>query len=136
MTAKTQIGGTHYLGMAIQPRVFAMSNHWDADAFSVLKYLSRYMRKDGLKDLEKARHFATMRGEFGPPPNTFPPAIRMADYIEQNEFSSDSLLKYALRGLWDTVYTRDGSRLYTPHVLAKIDELTERELIERENIIL
>lgn len=58
---KTQVGGNHYSKMQIQPMEFAMANRWDAGAFSILKYLTRHRDKNGLQDLQKARHFVDLR---------------------------------------------------------------------------
>jgi hypothetical protein len=56
-----QEGGTHYVTLPIQPIKFAMQNHWDSAAFSVLKYVTRHRSKNGLVDLKKARHFVDLR---------------------------------------------------------------------------
>lgn len=56
-----QHGGNHYKAMGIQPIEFAVANHYDAAAFSTLKYLSRYERKHGREDLVKGRHFVEIR---------------------------------------------------------------------------
>lgn len=120
---KVQAGGSHYLSMGIQPREMAMANGWDADAFSCLKYLSRYEQKVPLLDLQKARHFAELRRDFGPPALMIPPRVRLRDYLEQNGFASNKPLVLALHALWDTVYVYDGVRLYSEHLTTKIDDL-------------
>lgn len=56
-----QIGGTHYKGDGIQPIVFATANFYDPGAFSILKYITRHAKKDGRKDLHKAKHFCFLR---------------------------------------------------------------------------
>lgn len=53
----TQVGGTHYSVLPIQPIEFITKNGLDFLEGNVIKYVSRYKRKDGLKDLEKARHY-------------------------------------------------------------------------------
>lgn len=62
--SERQVGGDHYLRLGIQPFEFAMANRWDSCAFSILKYLSRYRRKEGRIDLEKARHITEIRHNF------------------------------------------------------------------------
>lgn len=57
-----QVGGAHYK-MGMQPIEFGMMNAWDFAACSVLKYVSRYRRKNGVEDLRKARHFVELRAE-------------------------------------------------------------------------
>lgn len=54
----TQVGGRHYVGMAIQPMQFSMANGLDACTHTAIKYL---VRKKGDKakraeDLRKAIH--------------------------------------------------------------------------------
>lgn len=58
----TQVGGTHYCDLGIQP--WDVLPHWlgreGFEAFlagNVVKYLARYPAKGGLQDLEKARHY-------------------------------------------------------------------------------
>ncbi len=120
---KIQHGGSHYLGMAIQPRELAMHNQWDADAFSCLKYLSRFESKSGVEDLKKARHFAEMRRDFDPPALMIPAKVRITDYLVENGFDVKPNIKYALRALWDTVYMYDGVRLYSSHLIQRINIL-------------
>jgi hypothetical protein len=73
----TQVGGSHYKSFTIQPVEFAMRNGYDACIFSAVKYISRHHLKNGIEDLNKARHFLDMRfeimghvGNFGPRPRT------------------------------------------------------------------
>jgi hypothetical protein len=50
----TQIGGSHYKDMAIQPLEYSMANGLNACEHSVVKYVSRHRSKNGRQDLEKA----------------------------------------------------------------------------------
>jgi hypothetical protein len=52
-----QVAGGHYKDLAIQPVEFAMSHRMGFCEGSVIKYVTRYPRKQGLIDLEKASHF-------------------------------------------------------------------------------
>lgn len=57
----TQVGGTHYAEMAVQPwdfykAIFSPSGYCDYHVGSVISYLSRHRKKGGLQDLEKALH--------------------------------------------------------------------------------
>ena len=61
--SKAQVGGGHYLGMAIQPFHFAMANDFNAFQFAVVKYASRYLRKNGVEDLKKIIHFCELEIE-------------------------------------------------------------------------
>lgn len=59
---ETQIGGTHYTDMPIQPWDF-MQSCMSAEQFSgyllgnVIKYAARHQAKGGVEDLRKARHY-------------------------------------------------------------------------------
>ena len=52
-----QCGGNHYRNMAIQPIEFIHANGIPFAEGSVIKYVSRWRAKNGIADLEKARHF-------------------------------------------------------------------------------
>lgn len=52
-----QIGGSHYKDFAIQPVEFIHKNKIGFICGNAIKYLCRYSAKDGIKDLEKARHY-------------------------------------------------------------------------------
>lgn len=56
-TAKdTQIGGSHYKNMAIQPAEYAHRNGLGWLEGNVVKYVTRHDRKGGKEDLLKAIH--------------------------------------------------------------------------------
>ena len=61
--SKTQVGGSHYKDMAIQPFHFAMANQFNAFQFAVVKYASRYLNKNGVQDLLKIIHFCELEIE-------------------------------------------------------------------------
>ena len=52
-----QIGGDHYMKMAIQPVEFIHANGIPFIEGNVIKYVARWKQKNGIKDLEKARHY-------------------------------------------------------------------------------
>jgi hypothetical protein len=54
---QTQVGGSHYKDMKIQPVEFITANNLGFIQGSVIKYISRYKSKNGRQDLEKAKHF-------------------------------------------------------------------------------
>jgi deoxyribose-phosphate aldolase len=60
----TQVDGTHYKTMAIQPMEFSMANGLDACQHTVIKYVTRFRAKGGIRDLEKAKHVIDMMIEF------------------------------------------------------------------------
>jgi len=51
-----QVGGTHYKTFAIQPAEYNERNKIGFLEGNVIKYVSRWRSKDGIKDLEKAKH--------------------------------------------------------------------------------
>lgn len=52
-----QEGGGHYKDMAIQPIEFIHKNGIPFIEGSVIKYVARWRKKNGVEDLKKARHF-------------------------------------------------------------------------------
>ena len=52
-----QVGGNHYVGLAIQPVEYAHKNGLNFCQGSIVKYVTRYKDKNGKQDLEKAKHF-------------------------------------------------------------------------------
>ena len=55
-----QVGGSHYVGMPIQPVEYIHKNGIAFIEGSVIKYVSRWCAKGGIEDLKKARHFLDM----------------------------------------------------------------------------
>ena len=53
----TQIGGSHYKDMVIQPIEFIVKNKIPFLEGNVIKYVVRWSIKNGLEDLKKARHY-------------------------------------------------------------------------------
>ena len=57
-TANTrQEGGSHYKTLAIQPWDYIIQNNLGFLEGNVIKYVTRWKEKEGLQDLQKARHF-------------------------------------------------------------------------------
>ena len=52
-----QEGGDHYKDMPIQPVEFIHANAIGYFEGNVIKYVTRWRKKNGLADLEKARHY-------------------------------------------------------------------------------
>lgn len=52
-----QVGGDHYKNLAIQPIEYIHANNIGFCEGSVIKYVTRWRNKNGISDLEKARHF-------------------------------------------------------------------------------
>jgi UDP-3-O-acyl-N-acetylglucosamine deacetylase len=52
-----QEGGSHYKDLVIQPIEYIHANSIPFAEGSVIKYVTRWRTKGGIKDLEKAKHF-------------------------------------------------------------------------------
>lgn len=52
-----QVGGNHYKGYAIQPWDFFLANAVPYLEACIIKYTLRWRNKNGLEDLEKAKHY-------------------------------------------------------------------------------
>ena len=57
---KEQVGGDHYSKLAIQPVEYITANKLTYLQGNVIKYVTRYKDKNGLQDLEKAKHYIDM----------------------------------------------------------------------------
>ena len=53
----TQVGGSHYKNMTIQPVEFIERNNLGFCVGNIIKYVCRYKDKNGIEDLKKARHY-------------------------------------------------------------------------------
>jgi len=61
---ETQIDGSHYTKLKIQPMEYSMANGLDACQHTIIKYVTRFRDKNGRVDLEKAKHVIDMLIEF------------------------------------------------------------------------
>lgn len=59
-----QVGGNHYKRFKIQPVEFINENNLSYMQGNVIKYVVRYPFKNGIADLEKAKHYIEMLIEF------------------------------------------------------------------------
>lgn len=55
-----QVGGGHYKDYAIQPLEFCVKNNIPFLEGNVIKYICRWRKKNGVQDLEKAKHYIEM----------------------------------------------------------------------------
>lgn len=56
----TQVGGSHYKDLKIQPVEYITANGIPYMEGNVIKYVTRWRDKGGLRDLEKAKHYLEM----------------------------------------------------------------------------
>lgn len=54
---KKQVGGNHYKKYKIQPVEFIIKNNIGFCEGNVIKYVLRFKDKNGIADLEKAKHY-------------------------------------------------------------------------------
>ena len=55
-----QIGGNHYKDFHIQPYEFISKNNLSFFQGNVIKYVCRYMNKNGIEDLDKIIHYCEL----------------------------------------------------------------------------
>lgn len=55
-----QIAGDHYKKLKIQPVAYIQENNIGYMEGNVIKYVTRWRDKNGLADLEKAKHYLEM----------------------------------------------------------------------------
>ena len=53
----TQVGGDHYKLLMIQPIEYIHANNVPYAEGNVIKYVTRWRDKNGIADLEKAKHY-------------------------------------------------------------------------------
>ena len=53
---ETQVGGSHYTDMAIQPKDYILKNRLGWAEGCAIAYISRWREKGGIEDLKKAIH--------------------------------------------------------------------------------
>ena len=57
---KEQVGGDHYSKLAIQPVEYINKNNLSYLQGNVIKYVTRYKDKNGVEDLQKAKHYINL----------------------------------------------------------------------------
>ena len=55
-----QVGGNHYRDFHIQPYEFISKNNLTFFQGNVIKYVCRYLHKNGVEDLEKIIHYCEL----------------------------------------------------------------------------
>ena len=55
-----QVGGSHYKSFHIQPYEFISKNNLSFFQGCVVKYVCRYLNKNGIEDLEKIKHYCDL----------------------------------------------------------------------------
>ena len=57
---RKQVGGDHYSKLAIQPVEYINKNNLSYLQGNVIKYVTRYKDKNGVEDLQKAKHYINL----------------------------------------------------------------------------
>ena len=57
---EVQVGGSHYKDLPIQPVEYIHANALGYFEGNVVKYVSRWRKKNGIADLEKAKHYVEL----------------------------------------------------------------------------
>ena len=65
-----QVGGDHYRKLGIQPIELIRDINANFFQGNVIKYVTRYKDKNGIKDLEKAKHYLELMRELHPDNNS------------------------------------------------------------------
>ena len=81
---KTQVGGSHYKQLAIQPTEYCQKNRLGHCESEVVKYVTRHGKKGGRGDIEKAIHFLHLLLEI--------------DYPEEDEIGEGDM-EYSMAGI-------------------------------------
>lgn len=62
--SEVQVAGNHYKMFKIQPAEFCYKNNIPYLEATAIKYLCRWRHKNGVEDLQKAKHFIDLLLEF------------------------------------------------------------------------
>lgn len=65
-----QVGGDHYKKLGVQPVELISAINANFFQGNVIKYVTRYKDKNGIKDLEKAKHYLELMKELKPQTDT------------------------------------------------------------------
>lgn len=89
-----QVGGDHYKKLGIQPIELIRDINANFFQGNVIKYITRYKYKNGIKDLEKAKHYLELIEELHPDNNNKKSASyeidRVNEYIFANKIVTDA----------------------------------------------
>ena len=89
-----QVGGDHYKKLGIQPVELIRDINANFFQGNVIKYVTRYKDKNGIKDLEKAKHYLELIEELHPNSNsnkiTSYEIDSVNEYIYANKIDTDA----------------------------------------------
>ena len=89
-----QVGGDHYKKLGIQPVELIRDINANFFQGNVIKYITRYKDKNGIKDLEKAKHYLELMKELHPNNNsskiTSYEIDSVNEYVCENKIDTDA----------------------------------------------
>ena len=103
---KKQVGGNHYKRFKIQPIEFIILNNLKFPEGNVVKYVCRHRFKDGLRDLEKAKHYIEMLMDFK---DKFGRGLRPIEFSLTNNLFADQ--GEILKRVWRYSITKNTEEL-------------------------
>lgn len=57
---ETQVGGSHYKTLKIQPVEYIHANQLPFIEGNIVKYITRWRQKNGVEDLKKVKHYVEL----------------------------------------------------------------------------
>lgn len=85
-----QVGGTHYKGLKYQPVQLAANIDLNFFQTNIIKYVSRFKEKDGLRDLHKVIHYAQLGCDLNPRNHYSPTDSKeLVLYVKENELTPE-----------------------------------------------
>lgn len=126
----TQVDGSHYSKLAIQPTFFSLINRWDAASAAILQYVTRHKDKGLRRDLEKAKHFVQLRfsvaASLGPSRLCNPSGrVGIMQYVRENEIPEAEA-----RVLYDLDALTMGRSITEQALIAGIDAIIQQHYPE------
>lgn len=139
-----QVGGQHYKDCKIQPVEFMHANGMGYCEGAVVKYITRYKKKNGLQDLLKARHFIDLLisleypdqaiGELQPQENNMTQGQWVKEQFEDIRILVDRLAKTKINHDCDlSVIQLDIGQQAVKSFRARIDDLEFHGLLSPKN---
>ena len=104
----TQVGGSHYTDLAMQPIELIVKLKCTFIQGCIIKYISRYKKKNGFQDLEKCEHYAKLSLELEEQKKRTikPKELELInEYIKKNRFTilQRAIIMNTINGLYKNV---------------------------------
>ena len=105
----TQVGGSHYKDMKIQPSEFINENKLQFAEGNAIKYICRHGSKGQKQDLEKAKHYIDMIIERDYPAEKIPEKVFLPESDEDamDDLSEGFKVTYAVNPIDDVSGTKE-----------------------------